>query len=252
MGEALALSRDLGIIKAGEVLAFPGSISESSAKQISGSANELIKNISDMMDGLVVSVIEKRTAAEFDAARADAFEKYISAVLAMSSLVCISVPQQIIERLNREFFCELEAELRDRGLTAFGTAVRDQALFTVWTLRKISDFMSQIAAAAAATEKEKQVTVAQIGRDCMYHAIRTRFHVHCLISSMAMDRPIHPEVMEQLIDGLRSVVNAFGLARRLLGLLVPVPAPSLEPVEWDEEDQQLLREATFDMAGEML
>jgi len=108
MGE-LALALDFGIIKAGEMLAFPGAISERSAKQISGSADELIRNISGMMQDLVASLIEKRTAAEFEATRALVFPKYVDAALALSSLIHIMVPQQVIERLNREFFCELES-----------------------------------------------------------------------------------------------------------------------------------------------
>src|ERR1700733_2901742 len=155
MGE-LALARDFGFIKAGEMLAFPGSVSERSAKRISGSAEELIRNISGMMEDLVVSVIEKRTAAEFEAIRDKIFPKYFDAVLALASLIPILVPQQVIDRLNREFFCELEADLRDKGLTAFGAAVLDQAMFTVWTLRKISDYMSQIASVPASLDKDKQ------------------------------------------------------------------------------------------------
>lgn len=188
MGE-LALARDFGIIRAGEMLAFPGSVSERSAKQISGSAEELIRNISGMTEDLVVSVIEKRTAAKFEATRSKVFPKYVDAVLALSSLIRILVPQQMIERLNREFFCELEGDLRDRGLIAFGAAVRDQAMFTVWTLRKISDFMSQIAVVPPNSDKDQQRVAAELARECIYHAIRTRFHVHCLVSSMASDTP---------------------------------------------------------------
>lgn len=249
MGE-LALARDLGIIKAGEMLAFPGSLSERSAKQISGSADELLRNISTVMEDMVVSVIEKRTAADFEAARVEVFPKYLDMVLALSSVIRIMVPQQVIERLNREFFCELEADVRERGLTSFGAAIRDQAMFTVWTLRKIGDFMSQIAAAPQDIDKDRQHAAAELGRNCIFYAIRTRFHVHCLVSSMASGTPMHPDVMGLMMDGLRSVVNAYGLARRLLDLIVPLAVPEPAPVEWDDEDQALLREATFDMASE--
>jgi hypothetical protein len=250
MGE-LALGRDFGFIKAGEMLAFPGSVSERSAKRISGSAEELIRNISGMMEDLVLSVIEKRTAAEFEAIRDKVFPKYCDAVLALASLIPILVPQQVIDRLNREFFCELEADLKDRGLTAFGAAVRDQALFTVWTLRKISDYMSQIASVQASLDKDKQRDAAELGRDCIFHAIRTRFHVHCLISSMQSGTSIHPDVIGLMMDGLRSVVNAFGLARRLLDLVVPLPVVDISPVEWDDEDRELLAEATRDTLPEL-
>ena len=53
------------------------------------------------------------------------------------------------------------------------------------------------------------------------------------------------------MDGLRSVVNAFGLARRLLDLIVPLPVVDISPVEWDDEDRELLAEATRDMLPEL-
>jgi hypothetical protein len=53
-----------------------------------------------------------------------------------------------------------------------------------------------------------------------------------------------------MMDGLRSVVNAFGLARRLLDLIVPLPTPEMASIEWDDEDRELLAEATRDMLPE--
>src|SRR5947199_339130 len=144
MVETLALSREWSAIGVGEMLAFPGT-SERPERQLSGSAVELMRNISSVLEDLVLCAIENRTAVDFKASRDNAFPKYVEAVSALVSLIRIVVPPHVIERLNREFFCELEADLRDRGLTAFGPALRDQAVFTVWTLRKISDLSIQIA-----------------------------------------------------------------------------------------------------------
>lgn len=244
MIEALTLSRRWEIIKVGETLAFPGSISQDSAKQLSGSADEVFRNIFTLLENLVLSVIEKRTAAEFKAAREEVFPKYLEAVIALSSLTRLLVQQPVIERLNREFFCELEADLRDRGLTAFGEAVRDQAMFTVWTLRKLSDFTSQITATQLQKLDEKQKAVfTEVAWPSIFHAIRTRFHVNCLVTSMQKQRPIYPDVMELMIDGLRSVVNAYALVRRLLDAVVPIAVPDIAPVLWDDEDRALLAAA---------
>jgi len=251
MVEALTLSRRWEIIKVGETLAFPGSISRDSAKQLSGSADEVFRNVFTLLENLVLSVIEKRTAGEFKGAAESAFPKYLDAAIALSALTRLLVQQPVIERLNREFFCELEADLREHGLGAFGEAVRDQAMFTVWTLRKLSDLTSQMVATPLPQLDSKQTaTFTELAAPCIYHAVRTRFYLNCLVTSMQKQVLIHPEALEIVIDGLRSVVNAYGLARRLVDLLVPLVAPEIAPVDWDEEDQQLLAEATRDMAFE--
>lgn len=249
MGEALALSREIGVIRAGEVLAFPGTISETTSKQLAGSTEDLIRNISLVLENMVQAVISKQTAVEFRAVRDEVFPKYAQAVLALSALLQIVLAKDARERLNREFFCELEADLRDRGLTTFGASVRDQGMFTVWTLRKISDYLSQIATVAEQLPKEKLAEFVQLGNECVYHAIRTRFHLNCLTSSMAADPRIHSDALELVIDGLRSVVNAYALTRKLLDIALPQSEPPVEPIEWDDEDQALLREASFDPVG---
>jgi hypothetical protein len=249
MIEALALSREWSAIDVGETLAFPGA-SARPERQLSMSADQLMRNISALLEDLVLCTIQRRTAADFIATRSETFPKYMETVSALASLVRVVVPPHVIERLNREFFCELEADLRENGLTAFGPALRDQAVFTVWTLRKISDLISQIAANNKTNVKPSD-EVAAIMQQLLFHAVWTRFHVNCLITSIKRQEPLYPGVLDVVIDGLRSAVNAFGLTRRLLDILVPTPEIKLEPVEWDEEEEALLNEAKSDMLIEL-
>ena len=250
MSEALAISRDFGAMKGSELLAFPGSVSKRASEFISVRAEELITTISALLEEMVLSVVEMPTASEFAAARATIFPDYFNAVLSMSSLTQMLVPHQAMERLNREFVCELEANLRERGLRTFGAAVLEQAMFTVWTLRKISDYMLQISRAQLKNSDSQTEIDAKLVQESIFHAVRTRFHVHCLAVSMAHSKPIHSEAMESVVDGLRSVVNAYSLTRRLLDIIVPLQEPILGPVVWDDEDEALLREASFDAVFE--
>jgi hypothetical protein len=67
---------------------------------------------------------------------------------------------------------------------------------------------------------------------------------------MQQDTPLFPEVLDLVIDGLRSAVNAYGLTKRLVDMLVPIPEVELAPIEWDEEEDALLNEAKRDMRVE--
>jgi hypothetical protein len=249
MIESLALSREWSAFGVGEMLAFPGAAESSRRRQVSGSADDLMRNIFSLLEDLVLCTIEKRTATEFRQSRDAVFPKYMEAVGALGSLVRIVVPQHVIERLNREFFCELEADLREKGLTAFGPALRDQAVFTVFTLRKISDLITQLAGAVKTDVKPSQ-QVAEIMSQLLFHAVWTRFHVNCLVTSIDRQAIIYPEVLELVTDGLRAAVNAYGLTRRLLDALSPIRETPLVPIEWDEEEQNLLNEAKRDMLVE--
>lgn len=201
------------------------------------------------LEDLILTVIERRSANEFVAARIAMYPTYCRAALALPQLVRVVVPPHIIERLNREFLCELEADLREHGLAFFGGAVRDQAMFTAWTLRKIMDLTTQIPETAT-VDQNQLPALADITTQFVQHAIWMRFHLHCLVSSMRSNKVIFPEPLDLILDGLRSAVNAYGLARRALDLLAPQAHAKLELQEWDDEDAGLLAEASRDMSLE--
>jgi hypothetical protein len=72
-----------------------------------------------------------------------------------------------------------------------------------------------------------------------------------MLASMRFKKPIHPAVLDELCDGLRAVVNAYGLVRQGINLRWPSGDDcALTPYEWDEEDQGLLDSSMADL-GEM-
>jgi hypothetical protein len=247
MCPALELSRCE--VRIGQVLAFPATSAEdSSKKQLAGGASELIQSIASILERLVLDVLDQRTAAGFIERRNVAFPKYFEAMHALSSLANITVPPQVMERLSSEFFCEMEADCRDHALAAFGADIRDQLMFTVWTLRKTTDLCRTIGSLPLHDDNKAQDSKIAQGYASM--AVWARFHIDCLRKSMELKRPIYPEVSELVIDGLRAAVNSYAWARRGLELRSPATDPDPSPVEWDEEDQQLLDEATFDQLAE--
>jgi len=244
MNEALALPQGLletlGSARPAMV-AFP---SEQSAKQLPGATVEAVKSILAIMDQITTGVIEKRTAADFVEARREAYPVYFRLMLALGSLAQAVVPRSLMDRLTGEAFCEMEADLRDRGLSAFGAEVRDQAVFTVWTLRRTSEVCEQIHKSGPPVDKEADASFAE---NYLTMSMWTRFHVDCLIKSMDSGRPLYPGVLAQMIDGLRAAVNAYAWARRGLALRVRESDPHLAPIEWDAEDEDLLADSTMSM-----
>lgn len=208
----------------------------------------LVRSIASVVDDLIGRSIEKRTTVEFRAVRDEVFPKYFIAVRALSDLAKITVPKHDLEVLAAESFSEMEAVFREKGLTAFGAEMRDQAIFTAWTLRKISNICDTIKNAKLAPEHKK--TDKDFVRQFAFYLMWTCFHLECLLRSLETQKPIYPEVLDEVIDGLRAAVNAYALARRGLDLRVPQPEPEIPAVEWDEEDRKLLDEATHDVLTE--
>src|SRR5260370_35276222 len=96
----------------------------------------------------------------------------------------------VVDRLARESICELEADFRDKALLAFGAAARDQAMFTIWTLRKINELVTNISTVKLDQSKQKE------DRDLSYQfnesALRAQFCLDCLNLSLRFNGTVYP------------------------------------------------------------
>lgn len=228
------------------VLAFLASRSRQPARQLSAPAVEVFKGIRESVDQWLLSSIEARTAAEYRRVFHEVFPKYAGITLTLSGFVAAVVPRDVVNRMARESVCEMEADFRDKGLMTFGAAVNQQAMFTVWTLRKISDVLIQIADAKPSDAKADR----ECSQKFSINAIRAKFCLDCLLMALRCNRPIYPEVVEELTDGLRSMVNAYAWVRKGLELRVPEEAQLTAVPVMDDEDRDLL-EAAWQNASEL-
>jgi hypothetical protein len=248
MDEALALPQGLSAIGVREPIPFVGFPSKRSAKQLSGSAEDVVRNIAVIIDQLMVSAIEKRTAVEFATVWNEVFPNYARIMCALGALSKALIPPLVLEQVTADSICEMEADFRDHALVAFGSAIRDQALFTVWTLRKINDLARQLSGAAPTDDdksKDKDFAYSFI-----YHGLRMRFHLDCLLTSMKHQRPIYPEILSVISDGLRSGVDAYAWIRQCVDLRTKTGEPVLPFIDLDAEDREFIDASACDMASE--
>lgn len=227
-----------------EILDAVGLPSETdrTARQLSGSANDLMRAAITIMNDLVLVVLEKRTAKDFVATRNAIFPQYLSALIAFGMLIKIAVPETVLERVIAESLSELEADFRDEGAAAFGQELRNRGLFTVWTLRKIVSLVETLPRDAVPTASE------EAARNFMAAAIWARFHVECLVKSIRFKKTIFPDVVEPIADGLRAAVNAYALIRQV----APEQQTNLEflPINWEAEDEAWLQDSIRDLERE--
>lgn len=246
---ALALPKGFGSVSFGEVLKLVGLPSETgrAPKQLSGTAEGLLKSVVAIVDDLVQRTMVARTAEDFIRIRQEVFPQYYAAMIALGQLLRIIVPQHSMERLISESLSELESEFRDHGVTTFGADLCDRGLFTVWTLRKINDLAQEIA--KVPLEQVKEIN-SEMAMTFAYTAVWTRFHVDCLIKSIRTHKPVYPEVVEPIRDGLRAAVNAYAWIRQSLDSCASLPEPQIAPVPWDAEDEHWLADSMRDMERE--
>jgi hypothetical protein len=232
-----------------EGVSLLGLPAERSAKRrLPGSADDVLRTISSILNDILEDVIARQTAASFEEAVDDAFPRYVKLVMAFAKVASAMIRPQTLSRLASESFSELESDIRTDGLAFLGEALSERAIFTVWTLRKTSDMIDVLAKSPSVPDqREKDVEFHQ---EFFINALWSRFHIDCLIASMRTQKPIYPDVMPLVDNGLRSAVNAYAWAKQAVDLRFPTDEYEPLPDYWSEDDQQLLDASMRDLDSE--
>jgi hypothetical protein len=249
---AAVMAEELGLTLTNQKIESVSSLLASRAKSsehtFAPSATEVFKVCRAEVRAVLLTMLGSRTREEQRREFARLFPKYLALSLAVSHFASAVVPRDIIERLSRESICEIEADFRDKGLVTFGASIRSQALFTIWTLRKANEVVTQIVSASLEESKKEDDRLACV--NFTLNALRAQLSLDCLHVAMNEGIAIYPEVSEEFLDDLRAMVNAYSWARRGLEARVPTEDGVLDIPSMDDEDQHLL-DAAFASASQL-
>ncbi len=232
----------------GELLKVVGLPTKSDSRNMV--AHDLIRQLVKLIDDLVAISINQRNVEDFVRVRNEAFPNYVIAIKSLGSLGRIVLTPQQIDQMSWESFSEMEAEFRDHGIETLGADLTERGLFTAWTLRKIHELANEITAAPLLTDNTEQEV--EKAMQVIHTALWNRFHVDCLARSINTKQAIHPGLVEPIKDGLRTVVNAYALARQWADLRLPKAVSDVVTPEWDADDEMLLGDSMHDLDRELV
>ncbi len=238
--------KNLGEMNLSEALGFIG-ISANRSRKLSNQTLDVVRGLSAVLRDQVLTAITIRSSREFVETRAALFPTYAKAQRALSDFAMIAVGKSVRDQLTNECFSELESDFRDAA-PLLGTAIQEQAIFTVWTLRRIANLAGQL--------RERQLQEADASKDHQLQAefamnmLWMQFHLDCAIVAMRTQTAIYPEVALEIIDGLRAAVDAYGFIRQGHDLRFRPEEPVLSDRAWDEEEEELLQSSMMDLETE--
>jgi len=231
-----------------EVLPFVGLPTRKSSQELPDRAGELLGRIVSVFNEQLLSAIVAQTGQEFNAIREKIFGDAQKIMRAMSDLARVIIPIRTLDRLTWESFEEMEADLTEQGKQRFGSIARDQAIFTVQAFRRISRLQNKILSSPPLRTDQERKQDQEIANNFYFYVTWAQFHMECLIAAMRFNKPIHPEVLESICEGLRAAVNAYGFMRQGLELRVSEDAEQVDVPAWDKTDDELLQQSMADMA----
>lgn len=224
-------------------LAFPA---RKAASQVDGTTEDLFQNVRTILNQVLTDALTARTAEQFCATREKSIFKYMQVLMGLSKFINATVPETVIDRLTKESLAEMESDFRNEGVAAFGEYVTGQAMFTVFSLRKITDTVNHVCAVKS-IDPSLVKDDRELYRRFLVNVMDGRFHLDCLIHSLQTSTPIFPEVLDSISEGLRAVVNAYAYVKRASDMRSGQADEAMIDIEFDEEEQILLESSTHDL-----
>jgi hypothetical protein len=251
MGEAAILDIPKGVVPPASGIGTLGAFfqpSPSCDSRLVRADERLIQELVAVLERQLIAAVEARSVAEFKAVRESVMPRYVRALRALNETVINLVSAESLESLTDKVSRELANDLEKQRDSRFGDKLTDQALFTLWTIRKIRALGREIARAGRAPE-DKSLSDDKLRHEYRIVSLWAQFHLDVLFAAMKFDRPIFDETKETICEGLRAAVNAFVIMKDALALrhpTIPADAPTLI-LPWDEEDERLLASSMRDI-----
>jgi hypothetical protein len=212
-----------------------------SSDQVLGANEErLIHGLVSALDRRVLAVITARSVGEFVRERKKAWPKYVRSLRALQNTFSNLIPQSVLEQSLLQAIAELENDIEKKGEATFGLILKNQALFTLWTIGKMRVLAREIIGIEVPASKREQDT--GLAGEYYIASLWAQFHLDSLIAAMKFDRPVCDEIRNEVCDGLRAVVNAYAIMKDAVDLRRPssIESTALANLPWDTEDERLL------------
>jgi hypothetical protein len=209
----------------------------------------LLRQITEVMDRQLLAILSSRTAQEFEVARREVWEKYVRARRALCDTINLLIPKNVIELVRSAAEDRVASDLSQFRGVLFGEPIADQFEFTSWIVSRIRFYGLEIEKAGPPRDRDADI---KLNADFGLYTMWGQMHYDCVLASMKFELPISEEIQRSICDGLRAWVNSSAIIEEALLLRGETVEQKNELFDgpWDNEDQELLDSSMRDLDAE--
>jgi hypothetical protein len=207
----------------------------------------LVNALVSALDRYLLSAAGSRSASELQSVRKKVWPKYIRGLRALQDTVANLIPEHLLTRITTDAIAGLEGDLQKRGDALLGLALKDQAMFTLWTLGNIRSLGREISAHGDVAP-EKQKADQELMSEYIVNSLWAQFHLDAIAAAVKFNQCVAEDIRESLLEGLRAAVNAYAIMMDALALRRPLTVSDpVSGLPWDDEDEKLLASSMRDI-----
>ncbi len=225
------------------IIAFSpvGLMEQPTVDRVENRLGATVRTLFELLNEVSDQISRCRNAEEFRAFREEAFPSYSQLLSSLGSISNAQVARKDLPGLIEASFSTLEREFSSQeSRDYFGDEAFYEIQFCVSTFRSGVRWLPFLITHKPADELRPQDL--ELARNYQSSASWTYFHLCGLGIAFSKRQTIAPDVLQELLDGLRHAVMVYAYVRQALDLRSPVEE-SIEPltITWDAEDEALAR-----------
>lgn len=217
-----------------------GATSSGETRVIARPNESLLRQMTENLDKLLLSLLACRTSEEFGEARHNMWERYFRARRALGDTINLVIPKNLIESVRCATLQRISEDLERSRAVLFGEEIAQQFEFTMWTVNRIQAVAREIEKANQPSDRNAD---SRLHEDFCLYTAWGQFHFDCVLASMKFEQPIPGDIQFPIRDGLRAWVNAAAIVEEAISLRVHDDIGGdvqFFDQPWDGEDEELL------------
>jgi hypothetical protein len=217
-----------------------GLVEEPVLDRLQVSVAEIVKGIGEELTDIAIQIVNSPTAKDFSALRKQLFPSYIQLATALGHMVLAKIDKADLPGLIEASFTELESKTMPKARDYFGDETYNEILFSVATLKSAYRWVPRLLSANPSDERLWPEDI-KLARDFTTTATWAQFHLHCIKIALDKNQTIIPEVLQQLLEGVRLSLMAYSYVRAALNLrnIPEIGSDEGWSTSWDAEDEAL-------------
>ena len=202
---------------------------------------EISEKIYRQMVDLAIQAANAPSVQDFHAIRERAFPKYMNLTAALDNVIRAKLDLSDLPGLVDASFEAVERDFYAEAESYFGSEIRDEIAFSLSTLRSAYRWVSHLLTVKPPNESLGQDR--EYSRQFAISSTWVHFHLEGLRAGLWKGHVIVPDVVQELLEGLRQSVMAYSYVRAALDLRGVLDERYKEGLSatWDEEDEALAR-----------
>lgn len=220
-----------------------GVVDSSALERLQRPLAEISEQLYRQLIDMSLQAANAPTVEDFRKIRDRLFPSYMKLTTALSNTIRAKLDDVDLPALVDASFDALESRIGKKGTPYFGDEITQEIVFSISTLRSAHRWLPHLATSA---KPEKEVLLEEDRELCHRFSVTVtwcHFHLEGIMAVLWKGHTIEPDVLQELLDGLRSAVMAYAYVRRALDLRGHLDERYKGElnVPWDADDEALAR-----------